>query len=172
MADYKDSSREEHLELVRQAVAVNPNCTARQVSDSIEKETGRKLSVPYIYKLRDKLRGERIHRYDKAAVLVRIADMEDRVRRIHAEMWAIVLDKRAPRESKIKAATLIAKSDRELFDAQLDAGIFERKLGTLDVAPDLEKFAPVIHAFANFGLIRKAKIIEADVKKRTTGITN
>ncbi len=62
---------------------------------------------------------------------------------------------------RVVAAKAIIEADHRFLEAQMDAGIFERKLGTVDVehkhehtiAPEL--LLPIMATLQHYGMVRK-----------------
>ncbi len=178
MAKYSDEKRIEHKELVKDALVQKPRASLRELSILIDKNVGQKFDPHYILKIVSEVRDERRKRYsDDPEVQERIAEMEDKMRRLQEEMWKIVLDEsvyltgseighpKTSNSSKIKAALAIIKSEKDLLEAQMDAGVFERKLGTIDVDADAGEYQPILNAMFNLGMIKdnvpSAKYVEA-----------
>jgi hypothetical protein len=111
-----------------------------------------------------KIHGERLQRMNRVSLVEKIAEMEDRYRTVAEQMWKIVLDGTADGKGRVAAAKVIVDAEKNLLDAQMDAGIFTRKLGVMGVAHDHQHTfnlpedvrAPILRAFRNYGIIKPA----------------
>jgi predicted adenine nucleotide alpha hydrolase (AANH) superfamily ATPase len=161
MASYSKEAQAEHTELISSALAVQPRASLRTVQSMLEK-VDRHLNIHYISKIIKKVKAERIHRFDRSQVNERIAEMQDKTQAVQNEMWKIVYSKTAEDKDKVAAAKVIVTSERELFQSQLDAGIYTRKLGefSLDSMED-EDTRQIMNAMENYGIIEVvAEVVE------------
>ena len=158
-----------HKELERQVLATQPRASLRTIQDILAKNNN-PLDLAYISRLREKIKTERIKRYDVARVNTRIAEMQDNIEKLIEKLWEIILDDSVhltgnynigePKVSvsqKIKAAVAIIKAEKDLLDAQMDAGVFERKLGTFEtnfnVKLEDSQRLKIINALKNYGVL-------------------
>ncbi len=139
MASYAKDIEQYHKERVREVLALNPRATERSIQKLLEEhpDSALNLSRDYIRKLKRKIEGERAHRFDHAAVDKHIAQVQDRAETVISTMWTILLDQKQKGRDRVAAAQTIIKADIELWKALLDGGVFERKLGTLDLNANL-----------------------------------
>lgn len=158
-----NDTKNKHKELVRQVLALQPRATLTEIQETL-KANKVDLNIQYIGKLREKVRAERIIRFDTAKVNARISEMQDKFEELEKHLWKIVIDPRTSTQQKINAAVAIVKTEKELLDAQMDAGVFERKLGTLEakfgVNLDDPQRQSIINAFRNYGIITDAVVVE------------
>lgn len=162
MSRTNEVQKQEDIEFVRRALIVTPRATIRAVKDTILKETNRDMSLNYVNSLVNLVRSNRQVKYNEAKVHDRVAEMEENFTILREEMYAIVNDPRATNKDRINAAKQIAIMDKDLLQAQLDTGIFDRKLGEINVNHrlDPEIAIPMLNAFKNFGFIKSVDIIE------------
>lgn len=167
MPKIREETQREHLELVRQALAMQPRASLVAIRDAIAQAKGFSLDPHYILKLRKKIEGERKMRYSQARVAARIAEMQEKAELAQSKLWPILYSKVASDKNKIAAATAIMRIEKELFEAQQDAGIFERKLGEVDVSHHMppEMMEPILKAFRNYGIVLDAEVIDITPKK-------
>ncbi len=174
-------TKEKHKELVRQIITAQPRATLQQIKEKLESKNII-TNIQYISTLRDKIRNERVVRYDTAKVNARLAEMQDRIEEVEKHLWEIILDTRlhltgsdigmpiVTTSAKIKAALAIIKAEKDLLDAQMDAGVFERKLGTFEanfnVKLEDKQRQKIIAALENYG------ILEVPCKELNNGDTN
>lgn len=167
-------TKEKYKELVRQIITAQPRATITQIQEKLESRNII-VSSMYISRLRDKIKNERVVRYDTAKVNARLAEMQDRIEEVEKHLWEIILDTRVDRfndlvvtvSTKVKAALAIIKAEKDLLDAQMDAGVFERKLGTFEanfnVKLEDKQRQKIITALKNYG------ILEVPCKELTNG---
>ncbi len=139
---FSDLQKERHKDRVRQVLALNPRVSVSQIQDALA-QSSHPLELPltYIAKLVKKIEGERVHRFDWVIAAKRLSEMQDLYAEISNALWQVLLDngdsatgrKGTTPGEKVYAASQIAKLEADLLKAQMDMGIFERKLGTLDV---------------------------------------
>jgi hypothetical protein len=125
--------------------------------------------------MRDKVHRQSIETVDHKKVNERVAEMKERYRLVFERLIRIAfysddLKKEGiPPPSvrdQISALREISRLDVAIFGAELDAGIFERHIGTLEIEkrnkplpPELK--AQMIKAFTNWGIIPK-EILHAE----------
>lgn len=159
MPTYRDETQHYHRERVREVLALQPTASTRTIREALQADPNAPLTLDrsYLDNLRRKIEGERRHRYDRAEVAQRLAELQDRTETIIAQMWRILLKTTAEPAERIAAARTIIDAEHRFLEAQMNAGIFERNLGTLDVAHTLqltpEYRALILRAFANYGLV-------------------
>ncbi len=172
---------------IRDVVARNPLISVLQLQ-SVLKERGFKtaegnpLHWHYVAKLVRKLNREKALAVDLQKVNERIAETKERYRVMIEMLWRII-DYRAEylteyymsppsHAEKISAANTLIKLDLAILKAEMDAGIFDRKLGSVDVnvyraAPlDPDKATQIAAAFKRWGIDltipqQRPKLIEA-----------
>lgn len=160
MPSLKKETVEYHVERVREVLALNPRAGKRVIREILAKDRDDPITLDadYILILKKKIEGERTHRFDFPKVEKRLAEMQDRTESVIAQMWRILLNQTMDERARVAAAKIIIEAELKFFDAQMAAGIFERKLGSLEVrhthelAP--EHKALVLNVFANYGIIR------------------
>lgn len=184
MAKFRDETIQYHTERVREAVILFPRASAREVVELLSKSKTHPivLDKEYVGKLMKKIKGERKHRYRVASFDIRVAEMEDRTQTVISQMWKILHDARNSDKARVMAAKTILDADKNLLDAQMDAGIYDRKLGKVGIdvkhehehtvrLPD-EIRIPILRALKNYGLIKRvnATVIEpADTRTASGG---
>lgn len=139
MANYATETIEYHKARIREVIALNHRASIRSIKSLLEQhpESPLILSIDYIHKLKKKIEAERAHRFDHALVETHLAKVQERNETIISTMWSILLDDKQKGRDRVAAAATIIKADFELYQALLDGGVFERKLGTIDVNASL-----------------------------------
>lgn len=161
MPAYSKENEQRHMERVREVLALKPRAGAITISNILKGDPNDPLSLDphYVIKLKKKIAGERKHRFNQALVDEHIAEMEDAINELVVRMWAIVLDSSIDERARVGAAKVIVDSKVKLFEAKMDAGIFERKLGTFEVRKTYELKAEqkilILNALENYGIVPK-----------------
>jgi len=161
MPKYKKETEQYHMERVREVLALNPRAGAIAISNLLKEDRNNPINLDphYIVKLKRKIQGERIHRFDQAKVEQHIAQLEDETEQLCIQMWRIVLDQTMDERARVAAAKTIIDAKIKLFEAKMDAGIFERKLGTFEMKHThtyeiiQEKKILILNALKNYGII-------------------
>lgn len=101
---------------------------------------GVRLDPHYIGRLREKIIRERNARMNRETLNAALAAFQDVMMEVAANLWIIALDPSASRKDRVAALREIRNAHAAAFDKLFDAGVFERKLGTLDLqAMELER---------------------------------
>lgn len=167
MAAYSDTLKEYHKGRIRDVMILKPNVSVEGIRRVLEMSQDAPLSLDhrYITKLVQKIRAEREIRMDRTRINVRLAELQDRYEAVTEQMWKILLDTslnevRGGIGARVQAAKTIIEQEEKLLNAQMEAGVFERKIGTLAIdhqhtlnLPD-EIRLPILRAFKNYGIIR------------------
>jgi len=169
MPAYSDERTQFYKEKVRQALVFNPRASHREIREMLEKNPKNPITLApdYIGKLVHKIRTERDRRQDFEHVGRRLSEIQDKTTLVTEQMWRILLSPTTEDKDKVAAGKVIIEGEHRLLEAQMDAGVFKRKLGTVDVEhqhehtvtlklPDEIKL-PILRAFANYGIIRNTK---------------
>jgi hypothetical protein len=167
MAAYSDTLKEYHKGRIRDVMILKPGVSVEGIRRVLEMSQDAPLTLDhrYISKLVQKIRDERETRMDRVRINARLAEMQDRYEAVTEQMWKILLDTslnevRGGIGARVQAAKTILEQEEKLLNAQMEAGVFERKIGTLAidhqhtyVLPD-EIRLPILQAFKNYGIIR------------------
>lgn len=160
MPNYKDETQQYHIERIREVIAIKPRASLRTIREVLEGDPNEplRLHIDYILKLLEKIRGERKYRFNQALVDKHLAEIQDQNESVITQMWRILLDNSRDERTRVAAAKVIVDANFKLFEAQLDAGIFERKLGTVDMKDaykiNPEQQASILRALHNYGIIK------------------
>lgn len=181
----KTAEQEIKLKLaIRDCIARNPLMTVVQLQNALKERgfqtaQGNPLDWRYVAKLLRKLERERALAVDQQKIQDRLAITKEKFRLMTERLWKIIdwrLDYieegigMPQTQDVIRAINTVVKLDLAILKAEMDAGIFDRKLGTLDVnlyraiPLEPEKAAQIAHAFQLWGinltLPEKSKAIE------------
>jgi len=124
-AEYKDK--------IRNILIRRPNTTILQMVDVLATEEGTKLDKDYVHKLIRELDDERMARIDGVALKGAIASFLERVNATDAYLWTILVDPKQSGRDRVMAAKELRSNYKEMFDVMFDAGIFDRKLGDINI---------------------------------------
>ena len=135
MPSYAKESQRYHLDRVRSALFIKPNAGRQTIQHILEQDPHDPLHLQdkYIDKLLRKIQKERAHRQHKK-VVAEIAIIEDEFERLREEAIRILFTASSS-NVKIRAIAQIWNMRVELYNAKLDAGIFERHIGKVETSP-------------------------------------
>lgn len=171
MGTYSDDKQQYHKSRVRDVLIINPTLSAEGIQRELQYSfiDPLRLDRVYVRKIMQKVKAERTHRIDRADVKVRLAEMEDTFRAVRKQMWSILNDEelnmvKGGIGARVTAGRVLIDSEKVFLEAQMNAGVFDRKLGTMNIEAsgkvehihkmDPELKAPILKALQNYGLIR------------------
>jgi len=187
--------KEENLKLaIRDEISKNPYLSVLALQSILHKRgfqaaSGNPLEWHYLAKLIRKLNREKALAVDTQKIQERLAITKESYRLIIRSLWRIIdwqpeyLEQyfiHPPRnEERIKAANTLIKLDLAILKAEMDAGIFERKLGEVDITLHRaiplppETTAKIAEAFERWGidLRPKAALPETKVQSQINSTT-
>lgn len=145
----KSPEQEQSIKLaIRDEIGKNPliatyELQSRLLQRGFKTSSGNPLDWYYVSKLIRKLNREKALAVDTQKIQERLATTKESYRLIIRSLWRIIdwqpeyFDQfhiPPPRnEERIKAANTLLKLDLAILKAEMDAGIFERKLGEVDI---------------------------------------
>jgi hypothetical protein len=134
MSKYSKELMAFHISQIRKVLVMMPNASSREISDILAKQKNPLiLTWIYINKLKNKIMRERAERYNHFLVNQKISAFEDKVREIDSRLWNILSDPQTTSSEKVMALREIRKNDEALIQKMADAGVFERKLGEVNI---------------------------------------
>ena len=167
MASYGDETKQYHRERIREILVLKPNASVRAIRQALDADPSSPLTLDpvYIGKHVRAIRTERSTRYVRPDMMQTIAELEDKTESVVEQMWRIVLDPKLDERARVQAGKLIVDSQHSLLESKMNAGIYERKLGTVAVEHTHEHIvklppeikAGILQAFKSYGIIRDAK---------------
>ncbi len=187
----KPSQQEDKIKrAIRDIVTIDPLISVTKIQDALfDKNFKTTQNTPldwhYIAKLRKKLHRQSVEAVIQQTAVTRIAEFKERYRLVFERLLRIAFysdelkkEGRLPPSYRDQIAALnsIIKMDLSIFNAELDAGIFERHLGTLEIEKRAQPLPAelkeaMMKAFANWGIIPKENtyepIIIDEPKQRT-----
>lgn len=171
---------------IRDIVVIDPLISVAKLQDALfdkgyKSANGTALDWRYVHKLKHKVNRQTIEQTDREKVVERITEMKERYRLMLERLWRIIfytddLKKEGfmppSFKDQINAINTIVKLDALVFNSELDAGIFERHIGTLEIEKRSQPLPPelkaaMLKAFVNWGVIPKETIIHADTNPIT-----
>lgn len=169
---------------IRLAIATNPMISIGGLQKHLlergyKTAHGNELDEVYLQKLIRKLDSEAMRGVDQADVNRRIMEVRQRFDAVLHGLFKIAYWKweylhegvtmPTPAE-RVMALTAIARMDTTLLSAEMDAGIYKRKLGTLEVEQthtlDPALLSPIMLALRNYGIVNS--VIEQQPHDTTT----
>lgn len=176
---------------IRDIVVFDPLISIAKLQDALfdkgyKSANGTVLDWRYVHKLKHKVNRQTIEQTDREKVVERITEMKERYRLMLERLWRIIfytddLKKEGfmppSFKDQINAINTIVKLDALVFNSELDAGIFERHLGTLEIEKRNQPLPPelksaMLKAFINWGVVPKEALTHADTNPITIKSTN
>ena len=162
---------------IRDIVVFDPLISVTKLQDTLfdkgyKTANNTTLDWRYVSKLKQKVSRQTIENTDRERVVERISEMKERYRMMLERLWRIIyytddLKKEGfmppSFKDQINAINTIIKLDALVFNAELDAGMFERHLGTLEIEKRSKPLPPelkmaMMKAFVNWGIVPKEAI--------------
>ena len=146
---------------IRSLIVQNPQITQRELKERLEKD-GLTLDRKYLGSLVNGIYAERAHRIDKLTLDRALAGFADAMDEIATRGWEIVNSAWLDPKARVMALKEIREAHNAVFEKLFDAGVFDRKLGTLDATirntplPEDRKKA-IRDVFGNWGLLEAPK---------------
>jgi hypothetical protein len=142
---------------IRAIVSVNHQLTNNEISDLLERD-GIHLDRDYLSKLLRKVYQERTKRADRQTLNYALAAFEDTMTEVVRVAWSIAKDPSARKQDRVAALREVREAHKDVFEKLFDAGVFERKLGTLDAVVRNTPLAPerkqvIREVFGNWKLL-------------------
>lgn len=149
-----------YLANIRKLMVVQHDMSAPEMKKQLEK-LGLHFDVKYIRRLKEKVLGERKYRADRMTLNSALAAFQDVLSETAHIAWQIALSSQSSKRDRIAALKEIREAHRDVFDKLFDAGVFDRKLGTLDanvirsrpLSPEVE--TEILEAFQRWGVFPK-----------------
>jgi hypothetical protein len=151
-----------HLSKVRSLIAENHQITFEEIVEQLDRRFGLKFDRDYVTKLAKKIFVERTKRADRLTLNYALAAFDDSMNEVVKKAWEIANADYVNPQARVMALREIREAHSAVFEKLFDAGVFERKLGTLDATirntplPEERKQAIRV-AFENWGLLEAPK---------------
>jgi hypothetical protein len=163
---------------IRDAIVLDPLISIRRLQKILSEKglrtaSGGDLDKDYINRLVRKITRESAEQVNRSEVAPRIAEIKERFRLLYDRLIRIAffdytkIEPGMPipkHKDQIAAINTIIKWDIAILQAEMDAGIFERQLGTLEVEKrsrpiDPEKKANIFSALERWGFIEANAVV-------------
>lgn len=146
---------------IRSVIAQRPQTSQQALAERLAAE-GLKLDRKYLGSLLNAIHVERIKRLNTLTLNYALPAFQDTMMEISAVAWSIADGEFARKQDRVMALREVREAHEDMFEKLFDAGVFERKLGTMDMAirnrPLPEERKQAIRAvFQNWGLIGAPK---------------
>jgi hypothetical protein len=146
-----------YREHVRSALVQNPMVSGEGIRRALESQ-GLVLDRHYVNKLVKEIPAERARLADTWTLNFALTSFQDVMAEIVGKAWDIVNDPFAERSDRLAAIREIRAAHNDVFEKLFDAGVFQRKLGTLDatirnIPLPAEKKEQIAFVFRNWGLL-------------------
>ncbi len=134
MAHYSKEQKDEFKSIIRSMIVRKPDLSIRQIVDLLANNPKRpiKLGKNYVHALVKHIRRDRKKRIDYYILNEVLGKFEDEVEEMKQILFGMIQSREVPARTKIAAIKEYRDSSLALFDKMFDAGVFERKLGTVD----------------------------------------
>lgn len=142
MPSYSEEKRKYHTERVRSVLVVRPNATPSEIKQVLEEshDAPMKLDRLYITKLMKKIVGERASRLERGSINIRLSSIRDKKDLVDTHLWREATAQDNPGVVRVMALKELVKNELELLQSEMDAGVFKRHLGNLEIE---KRFAPL-----------------------------
>jgi hypothetical protein len=157
---------------IRAIVSVDHQITHMQILDKLA-EDGIHLDRQYLSKLVAKVYQERTKRADRQTLNYALAAFEDTMTEVVRVAWSIANDPSARKQDRVAALREVREAHKDVFEKLFDAGVFERKLGTIDQVIRNTPLAPerkqvIREVFGNWKLLPAQPVNGEEPKPATT----
>jgi hypothetical protein len=146
---------------IRSLIAIDHGISRLEIQKHLDKE-GLHLDRHYVGKLYDEILVERAKRMDRRLLNQTLSAFEDTMTEIVRVAWDIANSQYINPQARVMALREIREAHNDVFQKLFDAGIFDRKLGSLDMTirnnplPE-EKKKAIREVFENWGLLPPPK---------------
>ncbi|MCP6719730.1 MAG: hypothetical protein KJI72_00170 [Patescibacteria group bacterium] len=159
--------------VIRDAIVYDPLISVRGLQDILLKQgfkTTREnvLDWHYVANLVRKVRRESVEKSDKKRLQTRFGELSEKYRVISERLIRIAFYTKEMRQlgmkppsydEQMKALDMIFKLDLAILQAEMDAGIYQRKLGSMDITTPIPLDNAVklnmLQVFHHWGLIKE-----------------
>ncbi len=159
---------------IRDILVVDPLISIAKLQDALFEKGYRSANATvldwrYVQKLRQKVHRATVERADRTKVNERLSQMQEKNRLMMERLMRIVYYSDEMKKEgftpptireQINAINSIVRLDVLVFNSELDGGLFERHLGTIEIEqrsrplpPELK--AVMLKAFVNWGIVPK-----------------
>jgi hypothetical protein len=146
---------------IRSLISIDHGISRLDIQRQLDKE-GIHLDRHYIGKLFDEIIVERSKRMDRQLLNNALSSFEDTMTEVVRVAWKIATTEFIDPKARVMALHEIREAHNAVFEKLFDAGVFDRKLGTLDATIrntplSDEKKKSIAEVFQNWGLLAAPK---------------
>jgi hypothetical protein len=127
---------------VRSVIAQDHQIGLDDLADRLEREYGIHIERHYLSGLVRTIYRERALRADRQTLNQALAAFDDTMAQVVRVAWEIANDPFARKQDHVMALREIREANSAVFEKLFDAGVLERKLGTIDAALRNTPLAP------------------------------
>lgn len=158
MPAFSKDAKEYYESRIRTIMIVCPDVSIRGVVEALATDPHNplKLDKNYVMRAMRKIIAERAHRNDRLNIKVRLAKMQDKYRIVAERLWAEASDILNPGVVRVMALEKLMKLDMELLNSEMDAKLYDRAIGTLDVVRkpiSIEQADGILKALNMWGIL-------------------
>ncbi|HEY2471051.1 MAG TPA: hypothetical protein VGI45_24865 [Terracidiphilus sp.] len=117
---------------VRSIIAQDHQIGLDDLADRLDREYGIKIERHYLSGIVRKIYSERALRADRQTLNQALAAFEDTMAQVVRVAWEIANDPFAKKQDRVLALREVREANSAVFEKLFDAGVFERKLGTIN----------------------------------------
>lgn len=158
MATYSKEKIEYLTERIRALKTILPRATNVAIQHALETDPDDPihLDINFIGRLVKKIISERKWRFEGEEARRALAEFQDKKNAIVEQMWKVLLNPHAEDKDRIAAARTIIEAEDKFLSKQMDAGIFERNLGTVRFKATLteERKIMILQSFKAWGIVK------------------
>src|SRR5580704_14656130 len=161
MPKISTEQRQYYKSRIRSVIAQHPQISQVALAHRL-KDDGLELDRKYLGSLLNDIYTERSKRANTWMLNQALSAFQDVMMEISTVAWSIANDQFARKQDRVMALREVREAHKDMFEKLFDAGVFERKLGTLDAVirntPLPEERKQAIRAvFTNWGLLEAPK---------------
>lgn len=121
-----------YITQIRRLIVIDPDMSAREIQEHLA-ENNLRLDDKYVAKLKEKIYKQRSHSTDRQTLHLALGKMSEALKEVIKEAWITATRASTKPREKVMALKLIADNEVQLFEMLFDAGVFNRKLGEIDL---------------------------------------
>lgn len=135
MARYTKEQMDNHLAQVRRLLVINPDLSCREIREKLSnrKDNPIRLHPDYIRRMKNEVIEGRNKRYDSYTVDNVLAKFQDELDEMKKILWSIIFNQTSTPSEKVQALRELRNNSDNFFERMFNAGIFEKKLGVMDL---------------------------------------
>jgi len=125
MPAFSDEAKELIMARMRRLMVREPRISGSRLASVLG------YDIAFILKLKKKIDRQAIENINRSEIQKDLGDLTRIFDVLVTDMWDIITDKTSSQRDKIAAFKAVFDTRNSLIERKMDAGIFERKLGTL-----------------------------------------